>query len=390
MIKVALLTTDSREHFKDYANPNPYFGTAPAALIEGFKLLPEGAEIHVVSCLQEAPVSSPTKLAENVYYHALHVPNIGWMKTGYQGCIRAARRKLWEIRPDIVHGQGTERDCAISAALSGFPSVVTVHGVMRAIRALTGSRCADYYWAASILESFALRRTNGVITISPYVDALVAPLTPLTRLIPNALQLFFLESSCIARQPNTTPSLVNVGVISPRKRQLELLEQLSELREAVDFNVTFIGKPTYGSNYTERFLSMLQSANSRHGGFVHREFLSDQEFLNLYDASDAMVHFSSEESFGLTFAEALARNLPLFASDVGAIRQIGEGIAECRIFTPDDFTGLMDSIRRWIKTQHWRAARAALPNPLIAARYHPKVIAEKHLKVYQEIADHTS
>lgn len=387
MIKVALLTTDSREHFKDYANPNPYFGTAPEALIEGFKLLPEKVEVHVVSCLQEAPVSSPSKLAENVYYHALRVPNIGWMKTGYQGCIRSVRRKLREIRPDIVHGQGTERDCAISAAFSGLPSVVTVHGVMRAIRGLSESRRVDYYWAASILESFALRRTKGVIAISPYVDALVGPLTPLTWFIPNALQLFFLESSCAERPPNTVPSLVNVGVISPRKRQVELLEHLSRLREAIAFNVTFIGKPAYGSTYTERFFRLLRSVNSRHGGFVHREFLSEEEFLKLYDMSDAMVHFSSEESFGLTFAEALARNLPLFASDVGAIRQIGDGIAECRIFAPDDFTGLIDSLRLWIEANTWTAARATLPNVLIAARYHPRVIAEEHLKVYHEVTD---
>jgi len=189
-MKVVQLTTDAREHYQDYNNPQPYFGTAPEALLEGFKLLQEDVEVHVVSCLQKEPVWSPVKLADNIYYHGLHVPNIGWMKTGYQGCIRAVRRKLREIRPDIVHGQGTERDCAISAALSGFPSVVTVHGVMRAIRALSGSRRADYYWLASILESFALRRTNGVITISPYVDALVAPLTPLTWFIPNALQAF--------------------------------------------------------------------------------------------------------------------------------------------------------------------------------------------------------
>jgi hypothetical protein len=77
MIRVALLTTDSREHFKDYANPSPYFGTAPEALIEGFKTMPEEIEVHVISCLQKTPISSPEKLADNIYYHALRVPNIG-------------------------------------------------------------------------------------------------------------------------------------------------------------------------------------------------------------------------------------------------------------------------------------------------------------------------
>jgi len=384
MIRLALLTTDSREHFKDYTNPRPYFGTAPEALIEGFKFLPEDVEVHVISCLQKNPASSPGKLAENIHYHALQVPKIGWMKTGYQGCIRAVRRKLRDIQPDIVHGQGTERDCAISAVLSGFPSVVTVHGVMKAIHALGGSRLLNYYWLASLFESFALRRTSGVITISPYVDDLVAPLTAKTWFIPNALQLYFLEFSRLSNPPNDIPSLVNVGVISPRKRQLELLEHLSSLRERIAFNITFVGKSTPNCSYGQRFERMLSTLNSRHGGFVHHDCLSEEQFLELYDQSDAMVHFSCEESFGLTFAEALARNLPLFASDVGAIRQIGEGIPDCRIFAPHDFQGLIESLGKWMREGRWQATRPIVPNRLIAARYHPSVIAGRHLEVYRE------
>jgi glycosyltransferase involved in cell wall biosynthesis len=389
-MRVAVLTTDSREHFKDYGNPQPYFGTAPEALLEGFKTMPSEVEVHVISCLQKKPASSPAKLADNIYYHGLHVPNIGWMKTGYLGCIRVVRRKLQKIQPDIVHGQGTERDCAISAALSAFPSIVTVHGVMRAIHELSGSRRLDYYWLARHLESFALRRTRGVVAISPYVNTLVAPMTPKTWFIPNALQTFFFEPSQLPNMPHAVPTLVNVGVISPRKRQVELLKHLSELREDTYFNATFIGKSNRGDNYTEQFHSLLEQINSRHGGFIHHEFLSQKDFLELYDASAAMVHFSCEESFGLTFAEALARNLPLFASDVGAIRQIGDGIADCRIFAPDDFTGLIDSLRLWIEANTWKAARATSASSIIAARYHPRVIAEQHLKVYREVADHTS
>jgi glycosyltransferase involved in cell wall biosynthesis len=103
-----------------------------------------------------------------------------------------------------------------------------------------------------------------------------------------------------------------------------------------------------------------------------------------------MVHFSSEESFGLTFAEALARNLPLFASDVGGIRQIGEGIPECQTFAPHDFEGLIESLGIWIREGHWKASRANVPNRLIAERYHPSVIVGKHLRIYQEVTGHIS
>jgi len=385
-MKVALLTSDTREVIRDYGASNPSFGTAPQALLEGFALWTDKVEVHVISCLQNKPTSSPKKLADNIYYHGLHVPNIGWMKTGYVGCIRAVRRKLREIEPDIVHGQGTERDCAMCAVFSGFPNVLTIHGVMRAIHNLIrGTQRSHYYWFARHLETLALRRTCGVIAISPCVEALAGRLSRRTWLIPNAVrEPFFLTTS--AKQRESGPvRLVNVGVISPLKRQVELLEHLAELRRTVPFEITFVGMASSSDAYAQRFARLIAALQVEHGGFKHVPFLEGQQLLGLYDSADAMVHFSKEESFGLTFAEALARNLPLFASDVGAIRQIGNGIPACRIFTTEDFPGLMSALKQWIETAP-EIERQAAPHPLIKSRYHPTSIAEQHLAAYKSLA----
>src|SRR6185436_2189061 len=105
-MRIALLTTDGREVLRDYTPYAPSFGTALEALMQGFALLPE-VEVHVISCLQQH-VTSPDKVSDNIWFNPLHVPKTGWLRTGYQGCIRAVRRKLRELTPDIVHGQGTE------------------------------------------------------------------------------------------------------------------------------------------------------------------------------------------------------------------------------------------------------------------------------------------
>jgi glycosyltransferase involved in cell wall biosynthesis len=385
MIRLALLSSDSREVTRDYGSSIPAFGTAPEALIEGFSLLPDEVEVHIVSCLQKKPAPSPSRLGPNIYYHGLHVPNIGWLKTGYQGCIRATRHRLHSIKPDLVHGQGTERDCAMCATFSGFPNVLTIHGVMRAIFQVTRSRSFSYYWFAKHLESIALRRTQGVIAISPYVDALVSPFCKQTWFIPNALKLLFFDSTTERPRRPGPARFVNVGVISRRKRQVELLEHLLKLRREVPFEFTFIGKTTPGNPYAKRFHEMVQAADATYGGFNHCEYLPDEAFRDLYDDADAMIHFSTEESFGLTFAEALARNLTLFASDVGAIRQIAEGIPICRVFDVDDFNGLMASVRIWIKNQSSAGLRDSTPNTVIASRYHPKVIAKQHLEIYRSL-----
>ena len=172
-MKIAILTADNREQMKDYDNPTPYFGTAPEALLQGFVEI-GGAEIHVISCVRQ-PVRAPEKIADNIWYHNLHVPKSGWLRTGYQGCIRASRKKLREIRPDIVHGQGTEHNNALGAIFSGFPNVVTIHGNMKAMAELYPARIGGYYWLTARLEDYTLRRTDGVLCNSVYTESLAAP-----------------------------------------------------------------------------------------------------------------------------------------------------------------------------------------------------------------------
>jgi glycosyltransferase involved in cell wall biosynthesis len=385
-MKVAFLTSDTREVIRDYGSGNPSFGTAPQALLEGFALLPDKVEVHVISCLQKEPASSPRKLAENIYYHGLLVPNIGWMKTGYLGCIRAVRCKLQEIRPDVVHGQGTERDCAMSAVFSGFPNVLTIHGVMRSIHDLTrATRSINYYWFARHFETLALRRTCGVIAISPYVEDLARQLVRQTWLIPNAVREEFFVSAPPHKRKSGLVRLVNVGVVSPLKQQVELIEHLAELRRMVPFQMTFVGKASSNDVYAQRFTRLIDALQTDHSGFTHVPFLEAQRLCSFYDSADAMIHFSREESFGLTLAEALARNLQVFSSDVGAIRQISEGIGGCRIFNSNDFPGLMCGLKRWIETGP-AVERGEAPQPLIKSRYYPTAVAEQHLAVYKSVA----
>src|SRR5438309_10184838 len=121
---VAILTTDNREHHRRYDVAEPYFGPAVEALLEGLAAIPE-LEVHVIACTQR-PMTAPEKLSANTSFHLLQVPKIGWLRTGYQGCVRTIRGKLREIQPQIVHGQGTERECALGAVFSGFPNVLTL------------------------------------------------------------------------------------------------------------------------------------------------------------------------------------------------------------------------------------------------------------------------
>ena len=185
---------------------------------------------------------SPEKLADNIWFHSLLVPKIGWMRTFYQGCIRAVRKKLKEIRPDIVHGQGTERDCAISAVFSGYPNVITIHGNMAELARLFRRASGSYGWLAGKLENFTLTRTGGVFCNSAYTERLVRPRAKKTWRVPNALRARIFRPAMAAAAARL-PVLLNIGVITPRKRQLELLGRgrTTPRRRGLEFNFRFVG-----------------------------------------------------------------------------------------------------------------------------------------------------
>ncbi len=247
-MKIALLTVDNREVYRNYTAMVPHFSPAPEALLQGFASIPE-LEVHVISCTQK-PMKSPEKLTDNTWFHSLYVPKVGWMRTSYQGCIRAVRRKLKVIRPDLVHGQGTERECALSAVFSRLPNVLTVHGNMVELARLFKTTLGSFGWLAAQLENITLKRTRGVFCNSEYTENLVKPRASRTWRVPNAIRAPFFEIPKVVSPPGKCV-LMNVGVISERKRQVELLEVARRLHEqGLNFELQFVGhadpKSAYG------------------------------------------------------------------------------------------------------------------------------------------------
>jgi len=376
-MKVALLTTDSREHFRDYTCSLPSFATAPEALLRGFAAMPE-IKVHVVSCAHQ-PMRSSEKLADNIWFHSLHVPKIGWLRTGYQGCVRAVRKKLREIQPDIVHGQGTERDCAICAVFSGHPNVLTIHGNMAELARRFNAPVGSYAWLAGKLENFVLKRTGGVFCNSAYTEGLVGPRAKKTWRVPNALRAEFFSPQ---RQPPATRcQLLNIGVISPRKRQLEMLGAVERLRSTgMDFHFRFVGDAPATDNYARAFLEKIHPLQAAGVASLCAP-MKTAELVAELDRSHALVHFPSEEAFGLVVAESLARGCKFFGARTGGIVDITTGVPGAGLYEVDDWTGLVSGITAWMRAGFGRSDDSARQ---MRDRYSPPVVARRHLEIYRE------
>ena len=175
---------------------------------------------------------------------------------------------------------------------------------------------------------------------------------------------------------------MNVGVVSRRKRQVELLEVARALRrQGLEFEFQFIGPANSNDPYAAAFLEKIKPME-REGFACYAGVKTTRELIEAFDDASALVHFPFEEAFGLVAAEGLARGLKFFGARVGGLMDIADGVPDAELFALDDWQGLTAAIARWIRGGHPLATGAA---PIMRARYHPLVIARRHVEIYREV-----
>ena len=373
-MKIALLTTDNREPYREYQNEMPWFGTPPEALLQGFAKLPD-IEVHVVSCAKNA-MKSPAKLAENIFFHSLRVPWIGWLRTGYQGCIRAVRRKLREIGPDIVHGQGTERDCGVCAIFSGYPNVLTIHGNMRLVAQVNRARPFSYPWFAARLEYLTIPRSDGVVCITNYTREAVAPLARKTWVVPNPVDSAFFE---VKRLPSPSVQILCVANVDQRKNQNALIRAVDTLHPQGNFELVFLGGANSESAYVHEFFKLVGARPwCRYVGFADRKTLREY-----FISASGLVLPSLEDNCPMVILEAMAAGVPVAAARVGGVPDLVRPGETGLLFDPLSEEGMAAAMRQLLRDRELTMAARAQGEA--RRRFHSEIIAARHLEIYREV-----
>lgn len=378
MLRLSLLTTDNREDRRDYAPSRPWFGTAVQALLDGFASMPEEVEVHVISCARRH-LESPVHLAGNIQFHSIYVPPWAWLKSGYLGNILAARGHLAKIRPDIVHGQGTERDCAVTATFSGYPNLITIHGNMRRLASMSDAPLWSFAGISAVLENIALRWCGGVVCLSSHSHHLAAPLASRTWLVPNAVDPSFLS---VARNPSAQPPVILiVADLLPNKNILHFLESINELRKSCPFTVRLIGKAQQDSPYV-RAIHSYADGNS----WCVMELFADRERIRAAMSSATLLALPSlEENLPMVILEAMAAGLPVAASCVGGIPDLITDRSTGMLFNPGCPISICGAIRHLLDHPAEREQMAAAARKKALRHHHPAAVAHAHLEIYRSM-----
>jgi glycosyltransferase involved in cell wall biosynthesis len=376
-MRVAFLTTDNRDQFGNRALERPYFGTAPDGLLQGFEELGGEIEIHVISCSKER-MQTPERLAANIHFHQPIVPLIGWGRTCFAGCAFAVRRLLNKLKPDIVHGQGTERDCSMSAVFSGFPNVLTIHGNMRVHVKRPEQRGNHYYKMAAALEWFCLKQTDGVVAISSYTRDLVAGLAKRTWLLPNAADKRFFD---IKPRTPEIPRILFVGSLDERKNPLGLLQTCGPMLREGKCTLALAGNFQPNSSYGRKVMDLVESLP----GVTILGLLDRDRLAAEFAVASLLVLPTFEDNCPMVVLEAMAAGLPVAASRVGGVPDLVDHEIDGLLFDPNDPPSITSSIERLIDDAPLRETLGNRARQKAIERFHPRHIAVKHLEIYRDV-----
>lgn len=381
-LKLGLLATDNREHCRNYGLPEPVFGAPVEALLQGFREFPKEIEVHVISVVQNN-LRSPSQLGANIFCHSLWVPKIGWLRTGYQGCIRAVRKKARALRLDLVHGQGTERDCGLEAVFSGLPNALTLHGNMRAVAKILRARPFSYHWFHAWLEALTIRTAGLVMCNSSYTEKQVLPLNPRIVRMPNPVrEIFYSPPSPGAGSRSKRLGFLVIGLVASYKQSLEILRALRAWRErgAPSFHCLWVGALSGQESYVRNFFDELTRARNEGWG-EHQPQMSAQELKEAMDERDILIHIPREEAFGLVVAEAMLRGMKILAGRTGGIVDFPQVYPGIKLVDPKKPQEWSEDLADLIGTRPTRVERDSWD----FRRYHPGEIARLHCRTYRNL-----
>ncbi|CAN5376927.1 N/A [soil metagenome] len=370
-----MLIPDNRDEFRNFAGDEPKFGPAPAALLEGLAQLSE-CEIHVISC-SHRQLASPPKLAENIWYHSVVVSRWGW-RLGYFGCVARVRRKLQEICPDIVHGQGTERYCALGAALSGFPNLITIHGNMRAVRRALGAPLWSHNGLAACLEAITLPLTAGVICPSNYTQRQVGRLARRTWVVPNAVDSKFFE---VVRRLDSTDVLLCAANAALYKNQDRLITALDETARNRPFSLVLAGSISPENPYGAKVLDLCADRQWCH----HAGSLTAEELRTELARATALVLPSLEDNCPMVILEAMAAGVPVAASNIGGIPDLVEPGVTGVLFDPRDEQSMREGVAKILQNPDSAVQMGKAAYEQAERRFRPVEVAKRHLDIYREL-----
>ena len=350
-------------------------------LIEGMAARSE-AEIHVITLDPRAKQDSSRQESGVTFYRLAIPPRFGLL-TDHAVARKRLNQLLATIKPDVVHGITTGAH-SYAALRAGYPAVLTIHGVQREdARYLRGLRLRLHGWLQAVrIEAWCLAHARHIIVISPYLlDVLPEIRRANLYHIPNPV-----ADSYFRLVPETEPGRIFcAGVISPRKRTLDALAAVAQVRKAVpNVSIRFAGAVTDPTYYrqVQRFVAEhgLQSCVSFLGALPVGPLAEE------YRRAAVVLLTSQQETAPMVIAEAMAAGKAVVATRVGGVPYLVEEGSTALLTRPGAVAETAAALERLLTDPEKCRAMGERGREFARQHFTVEAAAAETLRVYRLVA----
>jgi glycosyltransferase involved in cell wall biosynthesis len=353
--------------------------TATAALLEGLQGYVDDFEFHLVTASRA--VSSDRRETRNgMVFHFLRLPSRAWLRPRLAFAVVKIYRELRGIHPDLVHTEGGLGG-SLAASLAGFEHLHTVHGFNKKEALLKRGWDLLATSTGIPLQALVLRNADAVVFISSYTARQMA--SPGQAFwIPNAASGKFFRT-VRQKESREPPYLLFAGVLTPRKRPMDLLLAYRQLRlEFPNLEVLFCG----GVEDARYARCMRELAAREHlGGARFLGPLPPADIAELMSRATALVLPSAEENAPMVIAEAMAIGIPVVATRVGGVSDMVTHGETGLLYESGNVDALVECLRSLLIDSSARARLGDLARGRAQAAYAPERVADATVMAYSAL-----
>lgn len=236
--------------------------------------------------------------------------------------------------------------------------VVTLHDVFHIAN-------PQYYnWIKRIIIApyyhFATNNSSHILTVSNFSKAEIYKY--FGKRIAEKVSVIY--NGCEIKDKDVQPKNIGfkyflfVGSIKPHKNLKNALLGFKKL-ENKNYRFIIVGKKEGFITGDKEVFNLVNQINSETEKVVFTGNIDDQELYAWYKGASALIMPSYYEGFGLPIVEAMHFNIPIIASDIPVLREIGKDYIS--YFNPydsndikDKMSQIMESSTSFIKYPQWR------------------------------------
>ncbi|UOR06004.1 glycosyltransferase family 4 protein [Hymenobacter aerilatus] len=253
-------------------------------------------------------------------------------------------RSLWRsygvvkqlTRGHIELYHGLSHELPVGLARAGIPGVVTMHDVISKVYPQWYGAVERFIYDQKV--RYSCHHATQIIAISEHTKR---DLVEHYRVDPAKIKVIYQAcdpiyyqqqppeqvASTIAQLGITTPYLLGVGSLEPRKNIATLLRAYQHLPTDLRVPLVLVGK---GKRHKQQLQHLLAQANLEDVVHWLENLVDIQQLQALYQGASALIYPSLYEGFGLPIAEALLCKTPVITSSTSALPEAG-GPTSCYI-----------------------------------------------------------